>query len=117
LDRAYLVDSTLFACRWTTRRPPTCEQNQRKHIRVTQNRRRMAIQLNSPILKQKSSQRPHIRPPRRIRTASRVRIGIYAIRIRTRDRDYFQNLTGTFLSNITSVIKIPWKSGHSLRRY
>jgi len=38
-------------------------------------------------------------------------------RIRIRTPDYFQNLTGTFLSKDTSVIKFSSKSDHSVRRY
>ena len=49
-------------------------------------------------------------PPRRIWSAFRVCI-------RTPDPDYFRNLTGTSLSNDTSVIKFSRKSDHSLWRY
>ena len=51
-----------------------------------------------------------IRPPRRIWS----RFGVF-IRIQT--PDYFQNLTGTSVSKVTSVVKFSSKSVHCVRRY
>jgi len=51
-------------------------------------------------------------PQRTIWSGSRVRV-----RIRIPDPDDFQNLTGTSLFKVTSVIKFSWKSDHSFGRY
>jgi len=55
-------------------------------------------------------------PPRGIGLGSAVRTGS-GLWIWTSDPHYLQNLKDTFLSNDTYVMKISWKSSHSIRRY